>query len=175
MSGYYSEGSDSQERALMEPPLGLIALLSYLNRELKENVDGKIIKSRLDFNSNEELVNVINEFKPDIIGISVMTFYKDFVHRTVKHIRDQSIKTPIFMGGPYPTGAYEDVLKDEGVDICVLGEGETTLTELLSKMIENGNKLPDEETLKLIAGMAFNSEEKISIVKSKNAQAELTI
>ena len=175
MSGYYSDGSDSQERALMEPPLGLIALLSYLNRELKENVDGKIIKSRLDFNSNEELVDVINEFKPDIIGISVMTFYKNFVHRTVKHIRDQGIKTPIFMGGPYPTGAYEDVLKDEGVDICVLGEGETTLTELLSKMIENENKLPDEEALKLIAGMAFNSEEKISIVKSKNTHAELTI
>ena len=104
-----------------------------------------------------------------------MTFYKNFVHRTVKHIRDQGIKTPIFMGGPYPTGAYEDVLKDEGVDICVLGEGETTLTELLSKMIENENKLPDEEALKLIAGMAFNSEEKISIVKSKNTHAELTI
>jgi len=175
MSGYYSDGSDSQERALMEPPLGLISLLSYLNRELKENVDGKIIKSRLNFNSNEELVDVINEFKPDIIGISVMTFYKDFVHRTVKHIRDQNIKTPIFMGGPYPTGSYEDVLKDEGVDICVLGEGEMTLTELLSKMIENENKLPDEETLKLITGMAFNSKEKISIVKSKNTQAELTI
>ena len=75
MSGYYSSGSDSQERVLMEPPLGLIALQSYLNRELKEKFLGKIVKSRLDFDSNSEMVKIIEDFKPDIIGISVMTFY----------------------------------------------------------------------------------------------------
>ena len=81
MSGYFSEGGDSQERVLMEPPLGLISLLSYLNRELKENIDGKILKSGLDFNSFDELNKIIKEYNPNIIGISVMTFYKDFVHR----------------------------------------------------------------------------------------------
>ena len=161
MSGYYSKGKDSQERVLMEPPLGLLALQSYLNREHKENINGKILKSGLDFDSNDELVEKINEFKPDIIGISVMTFYKDFVHRTIKYLRDNGINSPLFLGGPYPTGAYEDVLKDSNVDICVLGEGENTLTELVDAMMKNNNKLPSEEDLSKIPGMAFKRKEKI--------------
>ncbi len=161
MSGYYSKGKDSQERVLMEPPLGLLALLTYLNREHKENINGKILKSGLDFDSDDELLNKINEFKPDIIGISVMTFYKDFVHRTVKHLRDKDINTPIFFGGPYPTGAYEDVLKDSNIDLCVLGEGENTLTELVDAMMKNNNQLPSEENLSKISGMAFKRKEKV--------------
>ncbi len=170
MSGYYSQGKDSQERVLMEPPLGLLALLTYLNREYKENIDGKILKSGLDFDSNEELIKEISEFKPDIIGISIMTFYKDFGHRTIKYLRDNKIKTPIFLGGPYPTGAYQDVLKDDNIDICVLGEGESTLTELTGKMMKNQNKLPDEEVLSKIPGMAFKRKEKIlnKILLEKN-------
>ena len=135
-------------------------LLTYLNREYKENIDGTILKSGLNFDSDEELISEIKEFKPDIIGISIMTFYKDFGHRTIKNLRDNKIKTPIFLGGPYPTGAYEDVLKDDNIDICVLGEGESTLTELTGEMMKNNNKLPNEEILSKIPGMAFKRKEK---------------
>jgi len=170
MSGYFSDDTDSQERVLMEPPLGLLALLSYLNREYKENIDGKILKSRLDFDSYDELVKRINNFKPNIIGISVMTFYKKFVHRAIKHLRDEGIKTPIFLGGPYPTGDYKEVLKDDNIDICMLGEGENTLSELVNRMMKNNNKLPDEEVLSKIPGMAFKSKEKIlnKVIPEKN-------
>ena len=158
MSGYFSEDSDSQERALMEPPLGLIALLSYLNREYKEKIHGKIVKSRMDFDGYDKMIKTINDFKPDIIGISVMTFYKNFVHRSLKYIREKGIKTPILLGGPYPTGDYEKVLEDENVDICMLGEGELTLTDLVGQMLKNNNKLPSYEKLKLIPGIAFKTK-----------------
>jgi radical SAM superfamily enzyme YgiQ (UPF0313 family) len=158
LSGYYSNSEDSQERKLIEPPLGLIALLTYLNREFKEKINGKIVKSGLDFDSNEEMTKIINEFKPDIIGISVMTFYKDFVHKAIKSIREKGIKIPIFLGGPYPTGDYENVLKDPNIDLCMLGEGEVTITELVKHMMKNNNKLPSQTTLKTIAGMAFNNK-----------------
>jgi len=162
MSGYFSEKGDSQERALMEPPLGLIALLSYLNREFKSKVDGKILKSRLDFDSLEEMKNEINKFKPDIIGISVMTFYKDFVHRAMDYLRKHGIETPIFFGGPYPTGDYKEALKDKNVDICMLGEGEVTLTDLVGKMIDNNNKLPNKDILEKINGIAFRKSDDFS-------------
>ena len=158
MSGYFSENSDSQERVLMEPPLGLIALLSYLNREYKEKIHGKIVKSRMNFDGYDEMIKTIKDFNPDIIGISVMTFYKNFVHRSLKYIREKGIKTPIFLGGPYPTGDYESVLQDENVDICMLGEGELTLTDLVGQMIKNNNKLPTYEKLKLIPGIAFQNK-----------------
>ena len=155
LSGYFSEDSDSQERVLMEPPLGLIALQSYLDNKFKEKLQGKIVKSRLDFDSYPEMIQLINNFKPDIIGISVMTFYKDFVHRAIKYIRNQNINIPIFIGGPYPSGDYENVLQDENIDLCLLGEGEITLADLIDHMINNGNKLPSKKELKEIPGLAF--------------------
>ena len=155
LSGYFSEDSDSQERVLMEPPLGLIALLSYLNRKFKEKINGKIVKSRLDFDSYSEMTKLIQDFKPDIIGIGVMTFYKGFVHRATKFIRDSGIKTPIFLGGPYPTGDYKNVLLDNNVDLCILGEGEITLSELLGHMMNNNNQLPTYDYLKKITGISF--------------------
>jgi radical SAM superfamily enzyme YgiQ (UPF0313 family) len=170
LSGYYSIKSDSQERKLMEPPLGLIALQSYLNREYKEKVNGKIIKSGLDFDSNEEMNNLIKDFKPDIIGISVMTFYKDFVHKAIKSIRDENITTPIFLGGPYPTGDYKNVLQDKNVDICMLGEGEITITELAGLMMNNNNKLPSYDILKKVNGIAIREKEELE----QEIKAQLT-
>ena len=74
-------------------------------------------------------------------------------------MRSNGIKTPIFLGGPYPTGDYEEVLKDKNVDLCMLGESEITLTELVGKMMKNGYKLPSENELKLIPGIAFSPSE----------------
>ena len=176
VSGYFSSESDSQERVLMEPPLGLIALQSYLDREFKGKIEGKILKSRLDFDSYDEAVKVINDFNPDVIGISTMTFYRDFCHRLISFLREKGIKTPLFVGGPYPTGDFENVLKDRNIDLCSLGEGEVTITELVKEMMKNGNKLPKQEVLKEIPGLAFVEEKKVSKLSfselSKNSGVE---
>ena len=176
VSGYFSSESDSQERVLMEPPLGLIALQSYLDREFKGKIEGKILKSRLDFDSYDEAVKVINDFNPDVIGISTMTFYRDFCHRLISFLREKGIKSPLFVGGPYPTGDFENVLKDRNIDLCSLGEGEVTITELVKEMMKNGNKLPKQEVLKEIPGLAFVEEKKVSKLSfselSKNSGVE---
>ncbi len=48
----------------MEPPLGLIALLSYLNREYKEKINGKIVKSRMNFDGYDEMIKTIKVISP---------------------------------------------------------------------------------------------------------------
>ena len=78
ISTHFTSDKDASEYDVLEPPLGLIALQSYLNREFKEKVRGKIIKSSVDFNNYEELNNIIEKFNPDLIGVSAMTFHKDF-------------------------------------------------------------------------------------------------
>ena len=114
--------------------------------------------------------NLIKDFKPDIIGISVMTFYKDFVHKAIKSIRDENITTPIFLGGPYPTGDYKNVLQDKNVDICMLGEGEITITELAGLMMNNNNKLPSYDILKKVNGIAIREKEELE----QEIKAQLT-
>ena len=47
-----------------------MALQSYLNREFKDKVKGKIIKTSVDFDNYDELESIINDFQPDLIGVS---------------------------------------------------------------------------------------------------------
>lgn len=138
-----------------DAPLGLMYLLSYLNERFGEKVRGKIVKSRIDFNSYEELKSLVNDFKPEVIGIRTLTFYKNFFHKTVSLLRQWGVKVPIITGGPYATSSYQTILQDPNVDLIVLGEGEITLGEVLEKILANNHRLPDVETLKTIPGIAF--------------------
>jgi radical SAM superfamily enzyme YgiQ (UPF0313 family) len=139
----------------VEEPLGLLYLLSYLYREFAGGVDGKICKSRIDFDSYEELKELIERFEPHLIGIRTLSYYKKFFHRTVALIREWGIDIPVIAGGPYATRSYGQVLADSGVNLAVVGEGEISLTQLVSEMKKNDRTLPDEEILRKISGIAF--------------------
>jgi len=155
LSTYYVKEGDNREYNVVEPPLGLMALTTFINStEIGKNIDIKIVKSFIDFNSNEELIECINKFSPDLLGFRTMTFYKDFFHNTVKHIRESNIRTPIIVGGPYATASYVDLLKDKNIDLAVIAEGELTLKEILYEMLVNNNQFPNKETLKKIQGVA---------------------
>ena len=156
LSTYYIKVGDNREYNVVEPPLGLMALLTYINNlKFGNKINGKIFKSFIDFNSNEEFVDLIKDFKPDIIGIRAMTFYRNFFHDAIAHLRKSGIKTPIIVGGPYPTASYTEVLKDKNIDVAIIGEGELTLTDILEKTLLNGKRLPNKEELKKIQGIAF--------------------
>ena len=158
ISTYFTKDRSVSEYDVLEPPLGLIALLTYLNHIFKEKIKGKIIKTRVDFDSYEELNKLIDDFKPDIVGVSTMTFHKDFFHQTIKNIRSHGYNKMIIAGGPHSTTSYQEVLKDKNIDFCVIGEGEATLTEIVKKLIDNDKvKLPYNE-IKNINGIAIAQE-----------------
>lgn len=46
-------------------------------------------------------------------------------------LKERYMEVPIICGGPGPTFSYEVILGHTGVDVCVLGEGEVTVVELL--------------------------------------------
>ena len=51
ISTHFTKDRSITEYDVVEPPLGLIALQSYLNHVFKGEIEGKIIKSRIDFDS----------------------------------------------------------------------------------------------------------------------------
>ena len=168
MSSYFSDDFDTREYNVLEPPLGLLALMSYVNREMRGRVDGKILKSRIDFDSFDELVDQVKRFKPDLIGFRAMTFYRAFFHDAVAALRDSGIDTPVVVGGPYPTASYEDVAQDENIDLVAVGEGENTLVELVRVMMEAGNKLPGREIIATVDGLAYRAERQAIEVQTFN-------
>ncbi len=158
ISTHFTKDKDVSEYDVLEPPLGLIALQTYLNKSLGEKIHGKIVKSRVDFDNYDELGKIIEQFKPDVVGVSSMTFHKDFFHEAISQIRNRGFDKTLVVGGPHPTTSYKEVLKDENIDICVIGEGEVTLEEILRKLINNnGSKLLPQQ-LDKIDGIAYNHD-----------------
>ncbi len=140
---------------VFEPPLGLMYLMSYLKQKLGDKVVGKIAESRMDFDNEEELKALLNEFNPDIIGVRSLTLFKKFFHKMVERIRGWKKDVPIIAGGPYATSEYSTILLDLNIDLVVLGEGEITFCALITAIIDNGGKLPGIDVLKGIDGIAF--------------------
>jgi len=156
LSTYYMKDWDNREYNVIEPPLGLMALMSYINtQDIANKVDSKMIKSFIDFNSNDELVELIKDYSPDVIGVRAMTFYRNFFHDAIDHVRKKDISTPIIVGGPYPTASYTEVLKDKNIDVVVIAEGEITITDILKRTLKNNKRFPDKEELKDVPGIAF--------------------
>jgi len=140
---------------MIEPPLGPMYLLTYLNHQLGDRVRGKILKSRLDFDNYTQLKEQLEEFKPHVIGVRSLTYYKDFFHHTLAVIRNWGYGGPIIAGGPYATSDCLTVLQDRNIDVVVRGEGEVTFCQLIKHIIQNNGKLPEETVLKDIPGIAY--------------------
>lgn len=66
-------------------------------------------------------------------------------------IRAQRPEIIIVAGGEHPTAVYDYVLATSPVDICVLGEGEETVVELLNTIDARGD-------LHAVAGLAFTHD-----------------
>lgn len=143
---------------VLEQPLGLISLLTYLKQQFGDRIDGRIYKSGIDFDSMEELRILVENYWPDMIGIRTLTFFKDFFHETAALLRLWGFKVPIITGGPYASSDYDTILKDKNIDLVVLGEGEHTLVQLIGKMLANGFELPDQDELKRINGIAYTEK-----------------
>jgi amino acid adenylation domain-containing protein len=155
LSQFFSNESENMLYDVVEAPLGLMNLSTYLEERIGNKINVKIAKSRIDFDNFKEFRLILNEFEPEIIGIRSLTFYRDFFHKTVALIRYWGINVPIIAGGPYATSDYNHILQDKNVDLAVIGEGEVTFLELIKKILENQNQIPHDDELKKIPGLAF--------------------
>jgi amino acid adenylation domain-containing protein len=155
LSQFFRKDSFDQYDVEGEAPIGLMYVLTYLNRELGEKVNGRIAKARIDFDSYGELKQMLDEFQPDIIGVRTLSLLKDFLHQTVSVIKQWLPDVPVVAGGPYATTDYRKALMDTNIDLVVMGEGEVTFADVARSCIANSNRLPDQDTLEKIPGIAF--------------------
>ena len=109
-----------------------------------------------------------------------MTFHKNFFHEAIGKIREGGYKKTIIVGGPHPTTSYAEVLKDENIDICAIGEGEQILADVVDKLMKNNKNKLSKKQLELIDGIAFTDKKDLgktteynknfSLPKEKNIQ-----
>lgn len=144
----------------LAPPLGLMYLAATVRARFFSQYTIKIIDMKLRRLSVEYIEKEIKEFKPDIIGCSVLSCENDCMNElanTAKHI-NESIK--FIVGGPHATMYCHDVLKNHNVDIAVLGEGEETICELLQRFEKN-------EQIEEVRGIGFRKGDQVVITQSR--------
>lgn len=137
-------------------PMGLM----YIGTVLKEDgKDVRIIGLGDSKGNNEQYVTKeLATYKPDVVGISVLT--PDVVRslEVAKTVKDFDSGIKVIVGGPHPSIMPTDLLlKSKDIDICVIGEGELTIVELI-------NVLQKGENLGKVNGISFRNEKSEPVV-----------
>lgn len=111
----------------MRPPAGL----GYLAETLKNNkIQYDVMDMGLGY-SFKSIQKKINNFKPDLIGVSMMTFRHMDTYEMLKHIKKIYPDIPIVAGGPHISTSREAVLYEcIVIDFSITLEGEKTFIEL---------------------------------------------
>jgi len=91
----------------------------------------RIVESSLDCRSDEAFVALLDEFKPDVVGIRAIVFFVEELQRLARLIRANS-RAAIVVGGPI-VQAWKGRLFTEvpEIDVAVKGEGERVFPALL--------------------------------------------
>ncbi len=155
LSQFFSKDAEGMLYDVVEEPLGLMYLLTYLNNKLENKINGKIAKSRIDFDNYDELYDLLDVFKPELLCVRTLSYYKSFFHKTVAVIKNWFPNLKIIAGGPYINSEHATAVNDKNIDVLVTGEGEVTLYELVSEYINSRPNFPNYNTLKNIDGIAY--------------------
>ena len=81
-----------------------------------------------------EVKEIIKEYKPDVVGVSVKSATYISAQNVAKIVKELDSNIKIIFGGPHPTMAKDEIFKNPYVDFTVLGEGEITIAELLKSI-----------------------------------------
>ncbi|MHB9130176.1 MAG: B12-binding domain-containing radical SAM protein [Armatimonadota bacterium] len=95
----------------------------------------------------------VEQLKPDLVGLSAMTFQYATACNVAHLIRSISPKVKIVLGGYHATLAYEQIAQDpcaDNIDFLIRGEGEVPLKELVQAL-----RITDDSTLAQIPGLSY--------------------
>ena len=133
--------------------------LMYLSAVLKQQFGSRVtveLRSLISLphhpdDDRENMWRLLDECRPDVVGIRSLTLSSDCLHTIAETARDWSSGCVIIAGGPYATDDPADVLRSGFVDIAVIGEGERTLTDIVRALRERRSWTD-------VPGIAFRDE-----------------
>jgi radical SAM superfamily enzyme YgiQ (UPF0313 family) len=144
-------------------PLGL----AYIAAVLEQNHIGvSVIDAWAERMRPEQVAEALKELKPDLIGITIsspvapVAFEIAAAAKNVTHV-------PVVIGGPHASALPEECLQNHSIDFVVMGEGETTIIQLI-KHLSTGSL-----ERSAIKGIAYRKNGKVIINESAELIADL--
>ncbi len=143
------------------PPLGLAYIAAVLE---KHGHKVKIIDTPTLEIGFQEWISEVKSWKPDVIGISMLTPTAPKGYMAAKLIKEELGKDVIVVaGGSHTTFMYVEALNNN-IDVVVRGEGEYTTLELINALEKHGF---DKSVLTKIKGIAFKDNDKIIVTPNR--------
>ena len=113
------------------PSLGLCSLAGVIR---KHNVTPMIIEAGSLGLSDRDIIDQIQTVKPEYVGITASTLSIFSAGRLAKEIKQVRKETVVVIGGPHLTAIPEQTMElFKDFDIGVIGEGEETIAELITR------------------------------------------
>ncbi len=149
---------------LIEPPKSPVTIggeevflfeplaLEYVAAGVAANHDVRILDMRLD----KGLAGILEEFRPDIVGLTAYTVHVNTVRRLAREIKQWNRDALTVVGGHHATVAPADFLAPE-IDLVVSGEGIEAFREITRRH-------ESRRGFEGIPGVAVRSEGGLSIV-----------
>lgn len=116
----------NQKQMYLEYPMGAGYICTYLNHVGHIT---KIWDQNAEKASDRELLNVIEEFCPDIIAFSILTPCYPKAKIQAEFIKQSYPDIPVIAGGVHVT-IFQEKLFHDGFDGIIIGEGEILFQEL---------------------------------------------
>ncbi len=129
----------TSEHPSVTPPLGLMYIAGYL-RNLNPSHRINIIDLRVRNLSSHKLAEIMEEFSPQVVGISAVTMEALSMHEIAAIAKATLPEAKVVVGGPHPSSFVNKTIADTNIDYIVIGEGELTFAELV-KSIEEGRNV----------------------------------
>jgi anaerobic magnesium-protoporphyrin IX monomethyl ester cyclase len=96
----------------------------------------------------QEIRKTIAEYRPTVVGISTMSQNFESARLVARLVKELDERTVVIAGGPHPSTAGRESLNCPSIDICVRGEGESTIVDLL-------DAIEHERDLRDVKGICF--------------------
>lgn len=140
--------------------------LCLLGAMVKDYVDIKIIDAQFNDLSEEAFKKEIAAYKPDYVGLSLLSSeYRTTLDTAADIVKSVSKDIVVIAGGVHITTQYGYAMKNNNIDYCVKGEGEYVLGELL-RFLNGDGEFPS-------VGMVYRKDGKV-VAQEKAVVEDLT-
>jgi len=128
------------------PPLGIMYVAAYAERYTDHQIE--ILDTQVEQLNYTQIEHEIKKRRPDIVGITTMTFGLIDSMLTAKIVKKVDDGIKVILGGPHVSIYPEETIKFPEVDYLVMGEGEIAFTKLLQNF-------DDKDKLRNVKGLVF--------------------
>jgi anaerobic magnesium-protoporphyrin IX monomethyl ester cyclase len=101
---------------------------------LYKPIENPITIKYIDSDATADLLKMIKEFSPDIVGFSTLSATYLLAVEMSRKIKEAFSDLPVIFGGLHPSISPDQVIVEPSIDMICIGEGEYAMEELLQRM-----------------------------------------